>query len=151
VAKALNAVGWQHAQLGDYEQALHYCERALSLGQDGGDPLNEACTWDSMGYAHYQLGRYGEAIRCLRTATQIMSGLSAGLHEPPLLIHLGDACEAAGDHESARQAWLKALTILEELRQPDAAHVRARLSGYFPVGASRAAIMARSAGFVTTR
>jgi tetratricopeptide (TPR) repeat protein len=150
VAKALNAVGWQHAQLGDYEQALHYCERALSLGQDGGDPLNEACTWDSMGYAHYQLGRYGEAIRCLRTATQIMSGLSAGLHEPPLLIHLGDACEAAGDHESARQAWLKALTILEELRQPDAAHVRARLSGYFPVGADRAAITARSAGFATT-
>jgi DNA-binding SARP family transcriptional activator/Flp pilus assembly protein TadD len=150
VAKALNAVGWQHAQRGDYEQALHYCERALSLGKGAGDPLNEACTWDSMGYAHYQLGRYGEAIRCLRTATQIMDGLSAGLHEPPLLIHLGDACEAAGDHESARQAWLKALAILEELRQPEADQVRARLSGYFPVGASRAAIMARSAGYATT-
>jgi tetratricopeptide (TPR) repeat protein len=132
VARALNAVGWQYAQLGDYEQALHCCERALGLTSGRGDPLNEACTWDSMGYAHFQLGRSAEAIRCFRTAVEILDGLHAGCHQAPLLIHLGDACQAVGEPEAARHAWRRALALLDDLQHPDAEQARDRLNGFVP-------------------
>jgi tetratricopeptide (TPR) repeat protein len=44
LAKMLNGVGWLLAQLGDYEQALQYCEQALGMYRGRGDPLNEAAT-----------------------------------------------------------------------------------------------------------
>ena len=47
----------------------------------------------------------------------------------PMLIHLGDAHYAAGDVAEARLAWQEALAILDELEQPDADEVRARLLG----------------------
>ena len=82
-----------------------------------------------MGYAHHQLGRHDEAITCFRTAVGIMDGLSAGYHQAPMLINLGDACHAAGDDDGARQAWQKALAIFDDLHHADAEQARARLSG----------------------
>ena len=35
---------------------------------------------------------------------------------------------SAGHREAARDAWLRALTILDDLRHPDAARVRAKLA-----------------------
>jgi tetratricopeptide (TPR) repeat protein len=127
-AKALNAVGWLYAQLGDCEEALMWCAQALGLLSGHEDPLSEASTWDSMGYAHHQLGRHDEAITCFRTAVDIMDGLRAGYHLAPMLIHLGDACQAAGDYGGARQSWLKALVILDDLHHPNAGLVRAKLA-----------------------
>jgi hypothetical protein len=40
---------------------------------------------------------------------------------------LGDAHDAAGHHDIARDEWRGALAIFEELRHPDADEVRARL------------------------
>jgi hypothetical protein len=41
---------------------------------------------------------------------------------------LGDTCQAVGDHQGARRARQPALTILEELRHPDADKVRTTLA-----------------------
>ena len=125
----LNGVGWIHAQLGDYEQALEFCEQALSMYRGRGDPLNEAATWDSMGYALLHLGRLDEAIGCLRTALRHHRGLRPGYYQTTMLVHLGDAYHAAGDLGLARQAWQDALAILEDLNHSDADQVRARLHG----------------------
>ena len=134
LAKMLNGVGWMHAQLGDYEQALEFCEQALSMYRGRGDALNEAATWDSMGYALLHLGRLENAIGCLRTAVGIIAGLHMGYYETTMLVHLGDAYNAAGDVGPARQSWREALEILEGLNHSDADQVRARLHGQQPPG-----------------
>ncbi len=134
LAKMLNGVGWMHAQLGDYEQALEFCEQALSMYRGRGDALNEAATWDSMGYALLHLGRLENAIGCLRTAVGTIAGLHMGYYETTMLVHLGDAYNAAGDVGPARQSWREALEILEGLNHSDADQVRARLNGQQPPG-----------------
>jgi DNA-binding SARP family transcriptional activator/tetratricopeptide (TPR) repeat protein len=132
-AKMLNGVGYLHAQLGDYEQALEYCQQALSMYRGmGGDPLNEAATWDSVGYSLLRLGRYEEAISSLHTALGIIEGSRPGYYQTTWLVHLGDAYHAAGEPGQARHAWQEALDILEELKHSDADQVRARLAGTEP-------------------
>jgi hypothetical protein len=43
--------------------------------------------------------------------------------------HLGDTRRAARELPQAREAWGQALAILEDLRHPNAAEVRAKLTG----------------------
>ncbi len=109
-----------------------------------GDPLNEAATWDSVGFALLHLGRLDEAISCLRTALGIINGLRTGYYETTMLIHLGDAYHAAGDVDLARQSWREALDILEGLNHSDADQVRARLQGDEPPGPGVPAATAES-------
>ena len=131
VAKMLNAVGYLHALSENYTQALEYCEQALNVYRlmDGGDPLNEAATWDSVGYIQLHLGRYEQAIASLHTAVDLIGQLQTGYYQTTMLIHLGDAYHAGGKAEQARRFWQEALEILEELKHSDADYVRARLQG----------------------
>ncbi len=128
-ARALNGIGWFHALLGEYDQAQPCCEEALQLTQRFADPLLEACTWDSLGFIQFQLGRTDEALSCYRSAVDLIRGLRNEFQMAPMLIHLGDAHYAAGDVAEARLAWREALAILDQLEQPDADEVRARLLG----------------------
>ncbi len=136
-ARMLNGVGWMHAKLGDYKQALEYCGQALSLYQEGhGDPLNQAATWDSVGYVLFHLGRLDEVIGCLRTALRTIEGFRPGYYQTTMLVHLGDAYHAIGEPGLASQAWKDALAILEALEHSDADQVRARLRGEVPLPGS---------------
>jgi DNA-binding SARP family transcriptional activator/tetratricopeptide (TPR) repeat protein len=139
LAEALNAVGWFHAQLGDYQEALRCCEQALRLSRERGDAFNEAATLDSKGYALSHLHRHAEALRCYRTSVRIYESLRARYFQAAVLLHLGDACQAAGEAAGARDAWQDAIGILDELAHPDAELARARLSGCVPIGVGRSA------------
>ena len=114
--------------MGDYEQGLAYCERALDLIRGLDDPLNEAATLDSVGYALTHLGRYDEAIDYLRTAAGMIEGLRALPWKVDILIHLGDACVAGGNPEEGHRAWQDALAIMDNLHHPDTDQFRARLA-----------------------
>ena len=128
VAKMLNGVGYIHAQLGDYQQALEFCQQALRMNRGRNDPLNEAATWDSVGYVLFHLGRFDEAVTHIRTALRTIEGMASGYYQTTMLVHLGDAYDAAGDHDQARRAWEQALAILEHLHHSDADQVRALLA-----------------------
>jgi tetratricopeptide (TPR) repeat protein len=128
----LNGVGYLHAQLGDYEQALEYCQQGLDMYRGRGDPLNEAAAWDSVGYVLMHLGRYDEAIRSLHTALGLIEELRPRYYKTTMLVHMGDAYHGAGQPGQARRVWQEALDILEDLKHSDAEHVRARLLGETP-------------------
>jgi tetratricopeptide (TPR) repeat protein len=128
VARATNAVGYLHAQLGDFEQAMVYCQRALGLLSGRKDPLNEAATLDSIGYALTHLGRATEAITFLRDAARMIKEMRAPYWQVDVLVHLGDACQAGGEPEECRHAWQEALAIMDDLHHPDADQVRAKLA-----------------------
>jgi DNA-binding SARP family transcriptional activator/tetratricopeptide (TPR) repeat protein len=126
-AQALNGVGWYHSQLGNHRQALSCCRQALDLFRELGDRQGQANTWDSLGYAHHNLGDHLEATACYRQALALFRALGNRYNEADTLTHLGDTHEAAGDLDAARNVWHPALAILDELRHPDTAKVRARI------------------------
>jgi tetratricopeptide (TPR) repeat protein len=131
-ASTLNNLGWCHAQLGDYAAALASCQEALALQQELGDRDGEAATWDSLGYAHQRLGQRGEAIRCYQSAVAQRHDLGDRYYEARSLTRLGEVYQESGDADAAREAWMRALSILDELQHGDADEVRAKLRGGAP-------------------
>jgi tetratricopeptide (TPR) repeat protein len=127
-ARALNAVGWCQALLGDYQEALDYLGQALQLYRELGEQLGESTALDSLGLTHHRLGDYAEAVRCYSRAADLRAEVGNRYRQAETLSRLGDTHESAGDREAARDAWLRALTILDDLRHPDAARVRAKLA-----------------------
>ena len=124
---ALNDVGYCHALLGHYQQAIAYCQQALAANQALGERSGESDTWDSLGYIHHQLGDYQQAIRCYERSLILCRELADRYNEAGTLDHIGDAHCRLGNLNAARLAWQQAVRILGELDHPDSDHVRAKL------------------------
>jgi tetratricopeptide (TPR) repeat protein len=127
-ATALNTLGWQHALLGQHQQALSYCQQALDLHTTLGNRQGEASTWDSLGYAHHHLGSHARAITCYMRALALCRELGDRGNSAAVLTHLGDVHRTTGDLNAASSAWQEALTILDDLHDPDARKVRVKLA-----------------------
>jgi tetratricopeptide (TPR) repeat protein len=130
-AAALNAVAWCRLKLGEYSASMNTVRRALDLYREVGDLSGEAATLDSLGYTHHLLGEYTEAITCCGLAAQLSRRLGYRFAEYEALMHLGDARQATGDTAAARDSWLQALTILDELHHPGAGGLRAKLTNAY--------------------
>ena len=118
---AHNGIALCHAQLGDYPEALRHAELALAHRPDDSGYL------DTIGYVHLRRGDHDSAIECLRRAAELAVREHDRNSEAESCTHLGDAYLAAGDHAAARDAWHRALTVLDRFHAPDAADVRTRL------------------------
>jgi tetratricopeptide (TPR) repeat protein len=129
LAAALNAVGWFQALLGDPQSTLISCGQALAIYTEIDDLHGQAHTWDSLGYAHHQLGHHARAMACYRNTLAMVRHLGDRYQEADTLGNLGDVHFATGDSHAAHDAWQRALTILDELDHPDAEQVRAKLAG----------------------
>jgi DNA-binding SARP family transcriptional activator/tetratricopeptide (TPR) repeat protein len=125
-ADALNAIGWYHALLGDYQQAITVCQKALALL-----PLSHrhgrANALDSLGYAHHHLGHHTQALTCYRHAMDLFRDLGDRHNEATILNRLGDTHQASGNSDAARDAYQQAMDILTDLDHPDAGTVRTKL------------------------
>ena len=53
--------------------------------------------------------------------------LGALWYRAEVLINLGDAQEAAGDRQAARELWHEALVVFEQTHHPDIERLRAKL------------------------
>ncbi len=126
-ARALNNVGWYHALLGDHHHALLRSRQALGLQRDLGDRCGEANTWDTLGYSHHHLGQHAKSARCYRQAIAMFADMGSRSGEAEVLTHLGDVHSAAGRRQAAIAVWRQALDILDELDDPDADELRAKL------------------------
>ena len=127
-AAALNSVGWYHGLLGEYQQARAFCREALVMNAEVGHRRGEGYAWDSLGYAERHLDNLAEAAACYQRALSTFREIGDLPAEATSLTHLGDMYHAAGDPQQARDAWQQALDILDELHQPDAEKVRAKLA-----------------------
>jgi tetratricopeptide (TPR) repeat protein len=96
-AHALNALGFTLADQTDrYDEAYAYLKRAIEIMPD--DPA----IIDSLGWVHYRLGNYDEAIQLLRKAL-------ARYDDSEIAAHLGEVLWVTGEQEEARGIWQKAL------------------------------------------
>ncbi|MBB5806173.1 DNA-binding SARP family transcriptional activator [Saccharothrix ecbatanensis] len=129
-ARALNAVGWARAMLGeDLHRALADCGRALVLFREVNDVLAEAATWDSLGYIHHRMHDLAEAVRCYQAALPRYRESGDRYEEAATLERLGDTYVVAGDHDAARAVWQEALVILDDLGHGTAESVRVKVDG----------------------
>ncbi|MBU2607209.1 MAG: tetratricopeptide repeat protein [Alphaproteobacteria bacterium] len=108
-ASILNYLGYAYIDRGlNYEAALDMIRRAVELEPQSGYIV------DSLGWAHYRMGRYELAARFLERAVELSPG------EALLNDHLGDAYWQVGRKIEARFQWQRVL----KLDPSDATHER---------------------------
>jgi len=98
-------------------EAVDLLERAVSLDPDNG------AFFDSLGWAHYQLGELEQAERFLAKALEQMKD---HVEEEQAVIydHAGDIAHRLGQAEKAAQHWRRALDLV-----PDDSEVERKLQG----------------------
>jgi DNA-binding SARP family transcriptional activator len=126
----LSDIGYCHAMLGDYQQALACCQQALAEIQEAGERGWEAPVWDTLGYTHHRLGDHQQAIACYQRAIDLSREGTDRYNEAAGLDTLGDVHESAGDTVAARRRWTQALRILDQIGHPDGELVRAKLRSH---------------------
>jgi DNA-binding SARP family transcriptional activator len=124
---SLNDVGYSHARLGNYGQAIAYCGQALAGSRAAGERNWESAAWDSLGYIHHKLGDHHRAVTCYERSLDLCRELADRYNEAGTLDRLGDVHHSAGDTRAARWAWTQALRTLDELGHPDGDRVRAKV------------------------
>ena len=97
---ALNYLGYSWAERGvNLEEAFRLIEKAVELQPESGAII------DSLGWAHFQLGRYDDAVGHLEEAVRLEPG------DPTITDHLGDVYWRLGRETEARYQWRRALTL----------------------------------------
>lgn len=114
-ADTLNYLGYTWVDRGEnLEEAFELIERAVELEPDSGAIL------DSLGWAHYKLGRYEEAKKYLEMAV-VLTPYSA-----TIIDHLGDAYWQIGRKRDATYQWARALEF--DATEEEAAAINAKLA-----------------------
>jgi tetratricopeptide (TPR) repeat protein len=118
----LNYLGYSWIDRGEHlTEALAMVEKAVAA-----DPRSGAMV-DSLGWAHYRMGDYKQAVQRLEEAVELDAG------DPEINNHLGDAYWKVGRKDEAQFQWRRVLTL-----KPDAkikASAEAKLaSGLGPDG-----------------
>ncbi|SFR25040.1 NB-ARC domain-containing protein [Lentzea waywayandensis] len=128
LANAMGDLGWYLGVLGHHEEALRTCRDARDLHREHGNRFAEAETLDSIAYNLRALGDLTGAAHHydLSVAAARASGNRYGI--AVTLVSLGEVHEEMGDGQAAHRAWTEALQTFEDLGQPDADAVRAKLT-----------------------
>ncbi len=117
---ALNYLGYSWIdQNKNLEKGLELIEKAVAIKPDDGYIV------DSLGWAHYKLGNYTEAVEHLERAVELRP------EDPILNDHLGDALWRVGREREARFQWDLALTLNPE--PEDLVKIKAKLASGLPV------------------
>ena len=124
--------GWGHTLLGNPEQGVSSCTRALALQREIGDRRSEADTLDSLGYAYHHLGNYSHARTHYEQALTLYRELGVWHSQADTLTRLGDTHEAAGDTDAAERAWLQALSILDQHDHSETERIHTKLRHLTP-------------------
>lgn len=105
-ARVLNHLGYNWIVLGErVDEGFALVERAAELAPDNGAIL------DSLGWGHFKLGRYDQAVEWLEQAVE-MSPANATIHW-----HLGDAYARTGRELEAGFQWRRARDLTRDPRE----------------------------------
>jgi Flp pilus assembly protein TadD len=96
----LNYLGYSWVDQGmRLDEARDMLDRAVALRPDDGFIV------DSVGWVHYRLGEYPQAVESLERAVELEPG------DPVINDHLGDAYWRVGRQREARYQWQRALSL----------------------------------------
>ncbi|MBI1391623.1 MAG: tetratricopeptide repeat protein [Alphaproteobacteria bacterium] len=116
---ALNYLGYLWAERGvNLDQAFELIEKAVEADRTSGAII------DSLGWAHYQVGDYQEAVDHLETAAALEPA------DPTITEHLGDVYWRLGRRIEARFQWDRALEL--DPADGHAEKIKAKLASGLP-------------------
>src|SRR5919106_420510 len=96
----LNYLGYSWVDMGMHlDKARGMLDRVVALRP------NDGFIVDSVGWVHYRLGEYPQAVETLERAVELEPG------DPVINDHLGDAYWRVGRQREARYQWQRALTL----------------------------------------
>jgi tetratricopeptide (TPR) repeat protein len=115
-------------KLGDVEEAGGHLRESLGIAQESGDRMNQILVLIALGRFHLADGEPDAAVACGREAADL-----SRLRDAPLLaaqaLDVAAAGHLAGARlHAARESWQQALVALNDLNQPFAAELLARLA-----------------------
>jgi tetratricopeptide (TPR) repeat protein len=120
-ADVLNYLGYSWVDMGrNLDEGMKLIRKAVELRPRSGFIV------DSLGWAHYRLGQYDEAVTHLERAVELMPG------DPVVNDHLGDAYWKTGRKLEARFQWDHALAAKPEAE--DETKIRLKLQSGLPEG-----------------
>ncbi|WP_330273962.1 tetratricopeptide repeat protein [Lentzea sp. NBC_00516] len=128
LASAMGDFGWNLGLLGRHEEALRTCRRAMELNRELGNRFAEAETLDSIAYNLRKLGELEDAAHHYQLSVEAARTSGDRYGVAVTLVSLGDVHLDLDNSEDARKAWTEALRTFEDLGQPDADAVRAKLT-----------------------
>lgn len=111
-AVALCNLGVVYDYLGDYATSLDYHLRGWSISKGCGNTLGEKVSLNNVGYMHFRLGQYEEALTHYVKALTFGHVGDSALHAL-LLDNIGLAYEKLGDYRSALSYQQESLSIRE--------------------------------------
>lgn len=127
-ADTLNLIGWNAAQLGEYDTARARCQAAAIRHRRVHNPVGEALALDSLGYIAHHTGDHHEAIDHYQQTIALYRESGDSYYTADTLERLGHPYLALGEPEQARTAWQEALRLFgQQGRDEDAARVQRQL------------------------
>jgi DNA-binding SARP family transcriptional activator len=124
---SLGDVGYCHAKLGNYSQAIRYCGQALARSKAAGERTWESSSWDSLGYVYHQLGDHRRSVTCYERSLGLARETADRFNEAGILDRLGDVHASAGDQDAARWAWMQSLRTFDAIDHPEGDRIRAKV------------------------
>ncbi|HWO66092.1 MAG TPA: BTAD domain-containing putative transcriptional regulator [Umezawaea sp.] len=126
-ANSLQGIAWARSHLGDHVEAVALTRKAMDVFRELGDGNGEGNCWVVLAESYRLRGRFDRAIAYRRRAIDLYRKANIPVYEAEELMELGDTMMEAGDRSGARESWLRALTILEELKLPATQQITDRL------------------------
>ncbi len=129
---SLGDVGYSHAKIGNYSQAIRYCGQALARSKAAGERTWESSSWDSLGYVYHQLGDHRRSVTCYERSLGLARETADRFNEAGILDRLGDVHASAGDQDAARWAWMQSLRTFDAIGHPEGDRIRAKVRRHEP-------------------
>ena len=110
-AKALNAIGICHNDLGDFKHALEFYQKSLAIKQRLGNPLEVGKTLNNIGRTYIQLADNGRALSNLERALALAKSTGDQSLERAVENNLGMALMSQGSYPAAREHLERSLQL----------------------------------------
>lgn len=101
---------------GDLEHGMRFCEDALRLAEESGDPLSKGMAYASLGMTHYYTGRLEEAENYLTWAATLLDKANYYYWEAWVNYLLGATCLDLGRYEAAADHHRRSIFVFNSAR-----------------------------------
>lgn len=127
LGSCLTNLGEALIELGDLPSAARSLTEAMAIHHSSGDRYGEVMALDSLGRCYHEQGMLKDALHALHSALAGRRELGDRHGEAYTRWRLGDVRASLREPAAAAAHWHAALRIFEELRAPEADHIRPQL------------------------
>jgi tetratricopeptide (TPR) repeat protein len=128
-AEALGQTGRQLLDIGQYETALGYLERALKIQQEIGDRSGEGATLNNIAALHHARGDYETALGYLERALKISQEIGDAAGMCATLFNMGHFFMQNGQVQEAVSTWVTVYRLATQINLAQVLQALEQLAG----------------------